>query len=495
MTELLNQIGDAGITFDWLANLGVALAILIVGWIVAKVLAAVVGRLLRTVDVDQRVASATGATNLGIERFAGTVVFYLTMLAVLMLFFDRLDLTAINQPLEDLLATVLGALPGVAWALALLLLAWLIATVVRNLVTRAANATNLDARLTEEAAMDAEQPLSLADSLATAAYYLVFLFFLPAILGQLGMTEVAEPVTDLLGDILGFLPNIFGAAIFLLIGYFVARILRQIVTNLLAASGADRVGARVGLDDGLRLSSLAGTLVYALVLIPVAISALEKLRIDAISGPATVMLETIFNALPGLLAAAAILLFSWYIGRLVADMTANLLSGVGFDRFMSQIGLRQYSEETGGRRPSEVVGYVILFFIMLFATVSAAESIGFAMLGDIVRDFTAFGGKVVLGVVVLGVGVYFANLLRDVVSGSGIGGEHTATIAAVARIAVLLLAVVTALDQVLPDSALIGSVLTELIGAIGLGVAIAFGVAFGFGGRKAAARVLDRRIQ
>ena len=107
--------------------------------------------------------------------------------------------------------------------------------------------------------------MSVSSSLASAAYYLVFLFFLPAILGALDLAEIAEPVQDLLGSVLGFLPNLLGAVIIFVVGYFVARILRQIVSSFLSAAGADSVGARVGLDDGLKISNLAGTIVYAFV--------------------------------------------------------------------------------------------------------------------------------------------------------------------------------------------------------------------------------------
>ena len=178
-----------------------------------------------------------------------------------------------------------------------------------------------------------------------------------------------------------------------------------------------------------------------------------------------------------------------------SGLVTNLLAGMGFDKILGQLGLREHAVTTAaGRRPSEVVGYVVLFFIMLFAAVSAAGSIGFDQLGGIATEFIAFSGKVVLAAVVLAVGVYFANLLRDVVAGSGIGGEHTGTIANISRIAVLALAGITALEQVLSQNELLASVLTELVGSIGLAVAVAFGLAFGLGGRKAAADWVSKRM-
>jgi len=63
-------------------------------------------------------------------------------------------------------------------------------------------------------------------------------------------------------------------------------ILQQILTNLLAAIGADRLSERMGLAPALgeqRLSGLLGLVVYALILIPVLIAALNALALEAIT--------------------------------------------------------------------------------------------------------------------------------------------------------------------------------------------------------------------
>jgi hypothetical protein len=57
-------------------------------------------------------------------------------------------------------------------------------------------------------------------------------------------------------------------------------ILQQILINLLATIGADRLSERMGLAAALgkqRLSGLVGLVVYALILIPVLIAALKAL--------------------------------------------------------------------------------------------------------------------------------------------------------------------------------------------------------------------------
>ena len=72
---------------------------------------------------------------------------------------------------------------------------------------------------------------------------------------------------------------------FLFVGWFVARIVRRIVTNLLAAVGVDQVAERVGLANVLgqqQISGPIGLIVYALIFLPVIIGAVEALALQAL---------------------------------------------------------------------------------------------------------------------------------------------------------------------------------------------------------------------
>ncbi len=79
-------------------------------------------------------------------------------------------------------------------------------------------------------------------------------------------------------SVLSFIPKLFAAALIVLIGWLVARLVRDIVTNFLASIGTERLAARMGLSIYLKdtsLSAIIGTIVYVLIFIPVIISALD----------------------------------------------------------------------------------------------------------------------------------------------------------------------------------------------------------------------------
>jgi hypothetical protein len=188
-----------------------------------------------------------------------------------------------------------------------------------------------------------------------------------------------EPVQGMIDQVLSYLPNVLWAAAILLVGWFVARVIRQVVVSFLAAIGADRLGERIGLSAALgkqTLSGLVGLVVYVLIMLVVLISALDALAIAAISGPAIAMLEQILGAVPGIVGALVVLVIAYFVAKLVGDLVASLLSGIGFDRLLVWLKLGDEPKE-GQRTPSEIVGTIVLVIIMLLAVTGAAELLGF----------------------------------------------------------------------------------------------------------------------
>jgi uncharacterized membrane protein len=184
-------------------------------------------------------------------------------------------------------------------------------------------------------------------------------------------------------------PNVFAALLIAFVGFVVARVLRGLVGNLLAAAGTDALSQRVGLDDTVKLSRLAGTLVFILVLVPSLIAALDALKIDAISRPASQMLSTMLDAVPHLIAAAVILLVTWVVARFAAGLLARLLESAGFDSLPERLGVGQAL--SGPTRPSLLAQWAVMFFAMLFAVVEAADQLGFGQVPEREPQIAAAG--------------------------------------------------------------------------------------------------------
>jgi hypothetical protein len=361
---------------------------------------------------------------------------------------------------------------------ALLLLAWVLASVMRSIVTRALGGTRLDEKLSAEAGM---RPVS--ENLGNVLYWLVILLFLPAVLGALQMRGLLEPVEGMVDKILAMLPNVLAAAVIGIVGWFVARILRDLVTNLLAAAGADRAGVQAGLRGTMSLSRLVGLVVYIFVFVPALIGASNALQIEAISKPATEMLSAFMTAIPNVFGAGLILAVAWLVSGFIANLATSLLGGVGFDSLPEKLGLGRAFQ--GQMTPSQLVGRIIVFFVMLFATIEASNRLGFAQVSRLGSTLIEFGGQVLLGVVIIAVGFWLSNLAQDAVR--RVSGPNAELVSSITRFAILGLVVAMGLRAM----GLADEIVTLAFGLTLGSVAVAVAISFGLGGREAAGRQME----
>lgn len=505
--ELSGQLGQ------FLPSLIGAIAILLLGWLLATVAAFLVKNLLKRTSIDDRIAHwATGRPadqSIAVEKWVSTVVYWIIFLFAIIAALNALNLAGVSEPLNNFLDQIFLYLPRIGGALVLLGVAWLVATLVRSLVVNGLSRFNLDDRLAQQTNTEpGSSPIVLNETIGNVLYWFILLLFIPLILSALELPGLLAPVESLIDSFLQAIPRIITAGIVLALGWVIARIVRGVVTNLLMAAGADQLGTRMGLrstaTEGTSLSSLVGTLAYVLVLIPAVVAALNELDIEAISAPAISMLERVLTVIPQVIMAGVVVAAAYFVGRFVADLVVSLLQGAGFDNIMSILGLPELNLSTGptvqpgldaegrpmtsvqspGRSPSEVVGIITLVAIVLFGAVTATEILNFAGLTDIVRAVLRIGARVLSGVVVFAVGLYLANLAFRLVNAMGTGQARI--LAQAARIAIIIFVGAMALQQmgVAPD--IVNLAFGLLLGAI----AVAIAIAFGLGGREVAATEL-----
>jgi len=470
-TSLQNTLGSN------LPHILGAIGILVLGWVIAVAVRAGVRRLLALLSVNQRIKESTGQT-IDVQSGIAIGVFWLIMLVTLIGMFNALNLELISNPFQALVTQIFAYLPRLLAGTLLLLLAWLVAMLLRGIVAKVFAKTDWDEKLAAQAGME---PMS--KNLGNVLFWLVILLFIPAILGAYDLQGLLAPVQGMINKVLALLPNIFAAFVIGFVGWLVARVMRGLVTNLLAAAGADKAGHSAGLDQSVHVSRVAGTLVFIFIFIPTLIAALDALHIEAISRPATEMLGQILNAVPALVAAALILVVTYYVAKFASALVSRLLNGMGFDTLPAKLGLE--SVFSGDLKPSGLVGIVIMFFAMLFATVEAANQLQFTQVGVVVATFIRFGGDVLLGAVILVVGFWLASLVHGVIARGK--SEHTQGLANLARLAIIGLVIAMGLRAMGIADDIVNLAFALTFGAIAVAVALSFGL----GGREAAGKQME----
>ena len=455
-----------------------AIGILIAGWILALLVRAGVAKLLAMLKINERVKSRHDK-KVDVETGVARAVYYVLMLFVLIGVLNVLNLTLVSDPVQALVTPFFAFVPKLVAAGVIALVAWLVATLARTVSTRLLSATKLDQKVPTK-----EESAPVTENIGNIVYWLALLLFLPAVLATLEIGGLLSPVEAMISDILGVLPNIAAAVVIGVVGWYVAKILRDIVTGLLSSAGADKVGAKVGLDDKTTLSGLAGLLVHVFVFVPSLIAALDALQINAISVPATGLLERLIDAIPGLLTAAAILAVAFIVGRFVVDVVANLLEKLGFDKLPEKLGMSDALSEDV--KPSQVVAKIAYLFIILFALVEAANQIEFAQMSSLTAMFIEFGAQVLLGVAILVIGFWLANMAHRAVAKVGTSGD-SGLLANLVRYAIFGLVLAMGLRAMGIADDIVNLAFGLTLGAIAVAVALSFGL----GGRAAAGKQME----
>lgn len=460
-----------------LPNILGAVGILVVGYLLAVVARAAVRKLLSMTKVNTFVGQSVGKP-MDIEGGVSLVAFWFVLLVTLIGVFNTLNLEQLSGPFSEMMLQVMTYLPHLLAGVLLLLVAWVLAIVVKGVANRALKATRWDEKLTEEAGMS-----PLGDNVGNVLFWLVILLFLPAVLGVFQLQGMLDPVRNMVDETLAMLPNLFAASVILIAGWLVAKILRGLVSNLLAAVGADKLGENAGLKDRLELSKLVGLVVFILVFVPALIAALDALQITAISGPATDMLGMMMLAIPNIFAAVLILFVTWYVARFAAGLLGSLLANVGVDTLPAKIGLGHLFSE--GFKASDLVPRIMVFFAMLFATVEAAHRLDFGQVENLVGMFINFGGDVLLGVAILMVGFWLASLAHQAILRASDG--VAVAMAGIARYAILGLVLAMGLSAMGIADEIVNMAFALVFGA----VAVAIALSFGLGGREAAGKQME----
>ena len=486
------------------AHLIGALAIILIGWIVGGWVARLTRSSLRRFSLDSRLSSAMPAgallpAGLRLDRLLAAVVFWIVMVLALVAALNVLKLTTVSEPLNQFLNQIFAFLPKLAAAGLLAAVGWFVALLARTALLGASQRLDLEQRLFDgEQEGDGAQGLAVSKAIADVVFWLVLLFFLPLVLNALNLGAQVTPVVNLFDTFLSALPRLFKAAAIAAVGWFLARIVRTIVSNLLAATGLDRLGADFGLnpDQGAQsLSWLVGTLVFVLILIPTATASLDALAIPAVSGPATAMLDRILTTLPQIFTAALILIAGFVVGRFSGQLVSRLLAGVGFDGIFRWLGMpdlaggAQAPDGESPRSPSDVLGVVTLVGILLFASVAATNVLALPALTEVMRGLLQLFGQILSGLAVFGVGLYLANLAAKLVSSSG--GAQAQLLARTSRVAIVIFTGAMALQQIGVAPSIVNLAFGLLLGSI----AVAGAVAFGLGGREVAAEQLRQWIR
>lgn len=428
LNNLLNTI------FEYLPRVFSAGILLAVAWAVATVVKTLVTKGLETFNLDDRLAENTGVdprqNSVKINETLGNALYWFIFLLFLPPVLNALELNGLLSPVQNLIDQFLAAIPKIILAGIIFAVGWLLAKVVRGIVTNLLSAAGIDSLGSRFGLTASANQTSLSGLAGTIVYVLILIPAAIAALNALDIDAISGPAIGMLEQILNFIPLLLAAGVVLTVFYFIGRFVGELVSSLLSSAGFDSVLEVLGLPD---------------------ISSPEPATPTAYPDSSTGVVE------PG--------------------STTLQVPPVGGSSTLSG---SSSSSASGGKTPSELAGLVVLVAIVLFGAVTATEILQLDQLTLIVRAVMEIAGQVLIGVLIFGIGIYIANLAFRLIKSSS--GSSSNTLAQAARIAILAFVGAMALGQMGVAPNIVNLAFGLLLGA----VAIAIAIAFGLGGREVA---------
>ena len=342
---------------------------------------------------------------------------------------------------------------------------------------------------------------TVGHQLGVIAKLIIWLVGILAALKFLGIGQILDPINALTLEIFAFLPKLLGAGVLFFVGLIVARILKRLVETFFTAINVDGLMARLGIGDtdgtvrtppeavppgaapGATRASLAkaaGVLIYALVIIPIAIAAVQILEIEAISGPATAMLNEILAAIPHVLYAALWIGIAFIAARFLKTFIEAILPPTGFDQAILSTGVLPATA-----RPSRIVANIAMLVVILGASIEAAKQLGGDDVAAFLKQVTITGSQVIFGSLIIVAGVFIARIISNLTTSSSGEGSYAEKLIHYGIIALFSF-------MGLSFMGLAPEIVTLAFGLILGAAAVATALAFGLGGRDAAARIVER---
>lgn len=208
---------------------------------------------------------------------------------------------------------------------------------------------------------------------------------------------------------------------------------------------------------------------------------------DAVFLSVSNALNAFLNAIPLVIGALLIIIIGWIIAGLLARLTTEVLRRVGVDRLFAEHSGRVYGDRAREIRPSIVAGELIKWLVRLVFLVAAANVLGLTQVSELLNDVLLWIPNLIVAAIILLVAPLLARFVRSAIEvGAGeMGFTNAPLLGRIAEIAIVAFAVIVAINQIGIAANLVNTLFIGLVAA----VALAFGLAFGLGGRDVAAEL------
>lgn len=184
----------------------------------------------------------------------------------------------------------------------------------------------------------------------------------------------------------------------------------------------------------------------------------------------------ILGILPGLLLSLVILAAGFLVAKTLERLVDAALDRVHFDREAARWGVAEAVERSGAGKPTQIVGKLLFWSVMLVVILLASSALGVQNIGLLFANLVGYVPSVFAAIIVIILGIILGEFVRAVILASAGAVEGVRLLAQSAKVVVVIISVFMALQQVGVGADIVTTAFTLILGAAALAVALAFGL-------------------
>lgn len=195
--------------------------------------------------------------------------------------------------------------------------------------------------------------------------------------------------------------------------------------------------------------------------------------------PARTVLGQIGQFLVSLLLVLIILLIGWIISKVIKALVIKALRAIKLDDISDRIELDSLLEKGGiSYSLSELIGVICYWLALLVTFMVAINAIGLSIAAELLNKIVLYIPNVIAAIFILILGMFVATVLRNIVqtAASNAGLAQTKLVSKIVEVIIIVFAVVAALEQLKIGISITEMTVSIILGSLGLGLALAFGL-------------------
>lgn len=214
-------------------------------------------------------------------------------------------------------------------------------------------------------------------------------------------------------------------------------------------------------------------------------------QVSVMLEPLRVFMTELGLFLPRLVIAIFVLVGGWMLAKLARFTVVRALRAINFPVLTERAGVDGFLRQGGIQADTTAVfGLIAYWLVILAALIVAFNGLGLAYVTDLLGRVMLFVPRLIVALLILVFGSYFGRFLGNAVAAycRNIGVRDAHLLGNLAHYAVVTFVVLIALDQMQVG----GDIIRQSFLIILAGVVFALALAFGIGGRRWAAALLER---